>query len=107
MAKLVHLGWVDTMLAPFTKNFPFSYQGSDYTIVAFEGVKVALNDSRHFVVSRNHPHGKETFEALQRGIKILRKQGIIKKAYQQSGFFNEKVKGWHIINESLLKINSN
>lgn len=105
MVKLVSLGWVDVMLAPFTKSTkstPFVYQGTDYKIVAFDGVKVALNDSRHFVVSRNHPMGKVTFEALQKGLKILKEQGIIKKAYRQSGFFNNKVKNWHVINESLL-----
>lgn len=102
MAKLVSLGWVDVMLAPFTQKTPFSYEGTNYKIVAIEGVKVALNDSRHFVVSRKHPYGEKTFIALQKGLKILRQQGVIKKAYQQSGFFNEQVKDWLIINKSLL-----
>ncbi len=107
MAKLVSLGWVDVMLAPFTKVVPFIYQGAGYKIIALNGVKVALNDSRHFVVSRKHPKGKETFEALQKGLKILRQQGIIEKAYQQSGFFNDKIKNWHTINEKFLYNNPN
>ena len=102
MAKLVDLGWIDVMLAPFTKNRPFSYQGDGYKIVAVDGVKIALNDSRHFVVSRKHPLGKETFIALQKGLKILRKQGVIDKAFRQAGFFNPHVKDWTIINQHLL-----
>jgi len=102
MAKLVSLGWVDVMLAPFTQEKPFSYQGKNYKIVAIEGIKIALNDSRHFVVSRKHPYGKKTFIALQKGLKILRQQGVIKRAYQQSGFFNENAKDWTILNKSLL-----
>lgn len=103
MAKLVSLGWVDIMLAPFTNNYPYSYQNNDYKIVALDRVKVALNDSRHFVVSRNHPYGEVTFNALQKGLKILRERGIITKAYLQSGFFNEKTKDWLTLNQSLLK----
>lgn len=103
MAKLVTMGWVDIMLAPFTKSNDFSYQGDNYHIVAIEGIKIALNDSRHFIVSKKHPQGEETFNALQKGLKILRKQGLIRKAYQQSGFFNEKTEDWLIINQSLLK----
>ncbi len=102
MAKLVSLGWVDAMLAPFTPEKPFSYQGSNYEIVALDDVKIALNDSRHFVVSRKHHYGKETFVALQKGLKILREQGLIKKAYQQSGFFNDGVKDWTVINQPFL-----
>ncbi|NQZ80177.1 MAG: hypothetical protein HRT52_04090 [Colwellia sp.] len=102
MAKLVDLGWIDVMLAPFTKNRPFSYQGDGYKIVAVDGVKISLNDSRHFVVSRKHPLGKETFIALQKGLKILRKQGVIDKAFRQAGFFNPHVKDWTIINQHLL-----
>lgn len=102
MAKLVSMGWMDVMLIPFTKEKPFSYKEESYDLVAIEGVKVVLNDSRHFLVSKHHPYGKETFLALQKGLKILREKGLIKKAYQQSGFFNDKIKNWATINEHLV-----
>lgn len=103
MAKLVSLQWVDIMLAPFTESYPFRYSGGGYQIIAIDGVKIALNDSRHFIISKKHPYGKETYLALQRGLKILRQRGTITKAFQQSGFFNKRVKNWHIINEGLIK----
>ena len=99
MAKMVSLGWVDVMLAPFNKNKPFFYQGKNYKIYALKGIKISLNDSRHFVVSRNHPLGKKTFIALQKGLKILREQGAIDKAYRQSGFFNDETKNWKVLNK--------
>jgi hypothetical protein len=103
MAKLVSLGWIDVMLAPFTNKEPFVYQNKNYNIKAIDGVKVALNDSRHFLISRHHPLGEETFKAVQKGLKILRKKCTIIKAYQQSGFFNKKVSRWHVLNEDLIK----
>lgn len=97
MAKMVSRGWVDGMLAPFKKQKNYSYIGPDYKIVAIPNVKVALNDSRHFVVSKKHPQGKETFEALQRGLKILKEKGLIEKAYREAGFINDDVKYWRTI----------
>lgn len=97
MAKMVSRGWVDGMLAPFKKQKNFSYIGPDYKVVAIPNIKVALEDSRHFVVSKNHPLGKETFEALQRGLKILRQRGLIEKAYRQAGFINDDVSNWRTI----------
>lgn len=98
MAKMVSKGWVDVMLIPFTPTRPFTYSGKDYELVAIEGVKVMLDDSRHILVSRHHPLGKVTFEALERGLKILRQRGLITKAYNQSGFFNPLVKDWILLN---------
>ena len=97
MAKMVSRGWVDGMLAPFKKQEEFSYIGPDYRIFAVPNVKVALEDSRHFVVSKNHPLGKETFKALQKGLQILRERGLIEKAYRQSGFINDDVKNWRVL----------
>ena len=97
LAKMVSRGWVDGMLAPFKKQEKFSYIGPDYRIFAVPKVKVALEDSRHFVVSKNHPLGKQTFKALQKGLKILRERGLIKRAYRQSGFINNDVKNLRVL----------
>jgi hypothetical protein len=105
MAKLVNLQWVDIMLAPFTSSSPFIYQDDGYKIVAIDGIKLALNDSRHFIISKKHPQGKETFAALQKGLKILRERGTIEKAFKQSGFFNKHVENWHVINAKFIKKN--
>jgi hypothetical protein len=103
MARLVHNKWVDVTLAPFRATLPYLYSGKNYEIIAIEGIKIALDDSRHFIVSKKHPRGKEAFIALQKGLKILRKSGTITKAYKQSGFFNEETQHWTVLNAELLK----
>lgn len=96
-AKLVSRGWVDFMLAPFLPGNNFRFSGEGYDIVAVPGVKVLLDDSRHVAVSRKHPAGEQVFNALQRGLVILRQQGRIQRAYEEAGFFNANVKDWHIL----------
>ncbi|CCQ11758.1 hypothetical protein PALB_26590 [Pseudoalteromonas luteoviolacea B = ATCC 29581] len=97
MAKMVSRGWVDIMLVPFTSNPPYQYQGDGYLIQAIPNIKVALKDSRHFVVAKQHPLGKTTFEALQSGLKILRQTSFIEKAYTECGFLNDQVDAWRVI----------
>ena len=98
MAKLVSLGWVDVMLAPFKREYPFRYVSDNFNLVAVEGVKVALQDSRHFVLSRNHPYGEQAFIALQKGLAQLRRSGLIERAYTECGFFNSRVQNWQLLN---------
>lgn len=99
MAKIVSRGWADVMIAPFKKAKPYVYKGMDYYIEAIPNVKVALQDSRHFVVSKKHPLGKETFEALEKGLEILQSQGVIERAYREAGFYNDNVSDWKVINQ--------
>ena len=99
MAKLVSIGWVDAMLVSFNKTEPFTYKSNEYHIVAVNGVKIKLDDSRHYCVSKKHPLGEKTFKALEKGLAILQAQQAITKAYNQVGFFNSRVANWKVLNE--------
>lgn len=88
----------DFLLAPFQSTKDLSFVTEGVKLVPIQNLKVGLNGSRHFGISKNYKNSKEIFEALNKGIKILRKEGIIKKAYEQSGFFNENVKHWKKLN---------
>lgn len=100
MATLVSKGWVDVMLAPFPRERPFVIKQDHVTLVAVEGVKVLLDDSRHFVVSKHHPLGAATFAALQRGMTQLREQGVLNRAYTECGFYNSAVETWTLLTPS-------
>ncbi|WP_415713661.1 hypothetical protein [Maridesulfovibrio sp.] len=62
-----------------------------------EGVKVVFPYSRHFMVSKKHPEGAKVFKALQKGLKIMRKNGDIDRALHQTRIINEQVKNWKIL----------
>ncbi|MBQ4810962.1 hypothetical protein J8M20_06425 [Pseudoalteromonas luteoviolacea] len=97
MAKLVSHGWVDIMLVSFNNSPLFRYSGEDYVIEAIKGVKVALQDSRHFVVSKKHPRSQQTFRELELGIKQLRSSKFIEKSYRNCGFLTNLVDNWREI----------
>ncbi len=97
MALLVSKGWVDFMLAPFKAQRPFGYKANQIELVAVEGIKVLLDDSRHFAVSRHHPLGQAVFSALEQGLNELAANGTLQRAYREVGFFNPELSGWTLI----------
>ncbi|MDO6507630.1 hypothetical protein Q4506_08025 [Colwellia sp. 4_MG-2023] len=46
-----------------------------------KGIKVAFTESRHFVVSKNIANSSKIYEALRKGLNILRASGEIEKAF--------------------------
>lgn len=102
MLAMVKAKVVDAMMINFSvgADLDLNYDGQLFTPI--KNVKVVLPDTRHFVVSKKHPQGKEVAQALSRGLKILQQSGVINKAFQQSGFINQQVKDWQIINQQMI-----
>lgn len=84
--RMVSMQWVDFMLMPLMPEMNNEYVLEGIKLTAVPDTLVLLDDSRHFVVSKLHPDGLRAFKALQKGLKILREQGAIEKAYRQAGF---------------------
>ena len=87
MVRMVNIQWIDFILMPFNSTPDQSFTMGKVHLIPVKNIGVVLKDSRHFVISKTHPKGQEAFLAINKGLKILRKQGAIVKAYQQAGFF--------------------
>lgn len=92
MARMVGIQWVDFILIPFYSTPDKSYTHDKIHLVPVKDIGVLLKDSRHFVISKNHPKGEEAFIAINKGLKILRSRGAIVRAYTQAGFFVNRKK---------------
>lgn len=92
MARMVHLRWVDFLLMPFHSTPDKSFTLEKMTFIPVPDIGVKLEDSRHFVISAKHPYGKSAFEAMEKGLSILRKENKIVTAYKQAGFFVDENK---------------
>lgn len=103
--RMVYLKWADFMLMPLMPALDNHYRLGNIDLKAVPNIVISLDDSRHFVVSRSHPEGEKAFKALQIGLKELRKQQRIKRAYIEAGFIPD-LTTTTIINQELLdKVN--
>ncbi|MBQ4812219.1 hypothetical protein A7985_19255 [Pseudoalteromonas luteoviolacea] len=102
MLNMVETDIVDAMLVNFSvsENLLLNFEGREY--VPIQNLKMMLPDSRHFIVSKRHPQGEQIFAALNRGLKILKKKGVLRRALMQSGFINHLVSDWQFINEDMM-----
>lgn len=98
LIKMIGVGradWIPLEVSPNPDMSMFLY---GHRLVPIPGIKFSLIDSRHFLVSRTHPDGKRVFNALQKGLAKLRKQGFIRNALIASGFFSNKINDWTLLN---------
>jgi hypothetical protein len=98
MIKMVLFRDIDFTLQEFTSSKDLSYETEQGKLIPVPGIKIALDGSRHFMVSKKHKNGKEVFQALEKGIKILRSEGTIDRYLTEAGFYREQVADWKTIN---------
>ncbi len=87
MVRMVDMQWIDFILMPFNSTPDQSFTIDKVHLVPVKNIGVLLKDSRHFVISKEHPKGEEASMAINKGLKILRSRGTIVKAYTEAGFF--------------------
>lgn len=97
-ARMVDMKWADFMLMPLMPSLKNEYTLADIRLVAHPKLVVLLNGSRHLVVSKRHPDGKEAFAALQKGMLKLKEKGAIRRAYKEAGFIPDFAK-YTVINK--------
>lgn len=97
-ASLVNKHLVDVMLIPFSNNDDLSYKIKNIELKPIPNFKFPLDESRHVIISKKHPLGDKTYQALIKGMKIMRAEGVITKAFTHSGLFNPTVVHWQHVN---------
>jgi len=102
MLAMVDANIVDVMLINFSVSRDLNLIFNNNLYRPIHGLKVVLPDSRHFVVSKKHPKGRIVFQALQKGLRVMREEGKIQRLYQQAGVFNQLVRDWEVVNKNML-----
>lgn len=97
MYKAVDEQKVDFTLLPFRAD-DLNYQFYGVDLLPIPGVKLTLDDSCHFAVSKNIPESLQLLTSINRGLIQLRKMGRINRAYSDISFFHPAVKSWVSIN---------
>ncbi len=103
--RMLKAGRADWVPLGFHNSKDLSVTRAGITLVPVKGIKISLRESRHYIVSKVHPDGEKIFQALQKGIKIMREQGMIKKMLTQGGYHCNATRNWKVLNDkSLLTI---
>jgi hypothetical protein len=95
LAAMLEKKRADFVLLEFSANPDMSLEINGVRLVPVPNCKVAIKGSRSWVISPHSPHSKELQAALDKGLKSLREEGRIERAYKESGFFNQKVASWN------------
>jgi hypothetical protein len=85
----------DFTLLEFAATSDLSVTNHGVKLVPVPNCKIALPESRSWLIAANSPHAAALSEALEAGIKHLRSEGRIRRAFEQSGFFNARTARWH------------
>jgi len=94
MLKMVLLRNIDFTPQEFTTEPDLALNIPEGKLLPIPGVKLALDDSRSFMISRMTPDGKIVAEALAKGIAILKAKGTIDKYFTQCGFYRSDLSSW-------------
>ncbi|WP_370978392.1 hypothetical protein [Agaribacterium sp. ZY112] len=97
--KMIHSGRGDYMLSDFTRQHQMAITDGDQVLYPIQGIKIRLDSERVFLVSRKSDPDGKIFEMLNQGIKNLRENSVIKRAFLESGFTNQDVEDWTVIND--------
>ena len=95
MCKMIDRGRAELLLGEFKNTANLNWRCEGVSLVPVRGIKIGLIGSRHFVVSKNYPNSEKIYQALQKGVQQLRRNGEIQDAFVQSGFYNKAVKDWN------------
>lgn len=98
MLKMVRSQRVDFMLIGFSNAEDLSYNAVGITLKPVPNMKVKLAGSRGWVISQTNPQGPSAYAAIEKGLGILRTNGVIKRAYRDAGVVNSAVENWAVLN---------
>lgn len=98
MVEMVKKGRSDITLAPLSNTPNMVLETGRVQLIPIPGIKLALLGDRRWLISKRHPMGLVTHRSLDKGLKVLRKQKVITKAYTESGTWNKKAVNWKLLN---------
>lgn len=97
MVALVDAGRADAVLAPFQPSanaMELRFEGR--TLVPIDGIAIALDGSRHLASSQRTPQGQWLAAKVFPAIATQAKNGSLRKAYEQCGFYTARIRSWTV-----------
>ncbi|TRD16672.1 amino acid ABC transporter substrate-binding protein [Palleronia caenipelagi] len=100
--RMIAAGRADVVLQPFaasSDDLSFEDVANGARLKPIPGMRLLFGQGRHFIVSQNHPDGAEFLKALNRGIGILRDQGVLRRGMAHAGVIAPQTESFEIFPE--------
>lgn len=98
--KMIQAGRINFCIAPFSNNDDLSNTAGGITLYPVANVKLSFPRDRRWLISRQHPAGEQAIKSIEKGLSLLRAEGIIRKSYVKAGVINESVNNWTVLNSA-------
>jgi len=76
----------------------FQRKFGEITLTPVPGLLIMRKEIYQFIIGEKHPDGQRIYQALEKGLGIMREQGLIKKYYQQDLPHRSDLPNWKILN---------
>lgn len=93
-ARMVCLGRADAMVAEFPAASQLSIHRGGFTLEAYSQLKLTMASSRHYPISKKADGSQSITIAINRGLRVIRRKGLVGRAMLHSGVHHPKVKDW-------------
>lgn len=80
------------------KRGDMTYKFDGVELVPIPGMKVYLNDTFHYAISKKYTRSAELLKSINVGLKKLRDRGSVKRYYTEAGFHNSMTDQWLVVN---------
>lgn len=97
MPRMLASGRADFVLAPFQPTPDLALEVGGVRLVPIPGLKVALQGTRHYLLSAQHEGAPELKQRLDAGLASLHARGLVRRAYVGAGFINAAVAAWSVL----------
>lgn len=97
--KLIAYRDVDFTLLGLNEGKASLHKLNEIELVPVPGLLVKLKDAYHFIISKKHPESKRLYSALEKGLEIMRKEGLLKRFFQSIGYSSATLENWQVIND--------
>lgn len=98
MYHLIAQGRADFTLLEFSPRSDMMREFEGGRLLPVPGLKVAMPNAQHFMVSRQSPRAEEIIQTLNSGLMKIRENGLLSRCLHQGGLVNASTRDWKILN---------
>ncbi len=95
--RMVCLGRVDAAIAEFPSSVTMGITAAGFSMQAIPNIKLVIEASRHYPFSSEAAGSQSVALALNRGLKLIRRSGVVRRALLQSGFHHPQARQWKAV----------